>query len=199
MVKVVMYGSVSVGCCIADEHDQPGPLFEWLSNGDAPLGTDGQLMVSQSSFDFNMAYWDQIGVTILGRRVFDLTDGWDATSPSSSPPADHMVVVTHRPPPERWNPHGSFFFFDGVEAAVAKAKELAGCRVVEVAAGDVGGKVFAAGLVDGVRMDFAPVVLRSGKRFYGAVDAPRSLDNPDVVVGNRVLHLRYSVSHSAVG
>jgi hypothetical protein len=45
-----------------------------------------------------------------------------------------------------------------VEAAMAKAQELAGDRVVEVAAGHVGGQVPAAGLIDEVRMDVVPVV-----------------------------------------
>ena len=30
MGKVVMYSSVSVDGFIADENDQPGPLFDWL-------------------------------------------------------------------------------------------------------------------------------------------------------------------------
>ena len=34
MGKVVMYSSVSVDGSIADQNDQPGPLFEWLSGGD---------------------------------------------------------------------------------------------------------------------------------------------------------------------
>jgi hypothetical protein len=33
MGKVVMYSTVSVDGFIADEHDQPGPLFDWLSSG----------------------------------------------------------------------------------------------------------------------------------------------------------------------
>lgn len=37
-----------------------------------------------------------------------------------------------------------------------KAQELAGDRMVEVAAGDVGGQVLAAGLVDEVRVDSYP-------------------------------------------
>jgi hypothetical protein len=31
MGKVVMYGTASVDGFIADENDQPGPLFDWLS------------------------------------------------------------------------------------------------------------------------------------------------------------------------
>jgi dihydrofolate reductase len=191
MGKVVMYASVSVDGFIADENDQPGPLFDWLTGGDVPLDESGVLTVSQPSYDYIRPYWDQIGVTIAGRRVFDLTDGWDGTPPSG---IDHVVVVTHRPQPAGWNAGAPFHFVDGVEAAVAKAQELAGDRVVEVAAGDVGGQVLAAGLVDEVRMDVVPVVFGSGKRFFGSVRAQHLLEDPDVLIqGKRVLHLRHHV------
>jgi dihydrofolate reductase len=189
--KVVMYGSVSVDGFIAGEDDQPGPLFDWLSGGDVPLDDSGALTVSQASYDHTRPYWDAIGVTIAGRRVFDMTGGWDGEPPSG---IDHVVVVTHRPRPEGWDPAAPFHFVDGVEAAVAQAQELAGDRLVEVAAGDVGGQVLAAGLVDEVRMDVVPVVLGSGRRFFGSVHAQHLLEDPDDVVGgNRVLHLRYRV------
>ncbi|MFG1922234.1 dihydrofolate reductase family protein [Cryptosporangium sp. NPDC048952] len=191
MGRVVLYSTVSVDGFIADGNDRPGPLFDWLTSGDVPLDESGALTVSQTSHDYVRAYWDQIGVTIAGRHVFDLTDGWDGTPPSG---IDHVVVVTHRPPPESWDPAAPFHFVGGVEAAVATAQELAGDRVVEVAAGDVGGQALAAGLVDEVRMDVVPVVFGSGKRFFGSVDAQHLLADPDVVIqGDRVLHLRYPV------
>ena len=77
MGKVVMYGSVSVDGFVADENDQPGPLFDWLSNGDVTLDESGELKVSQTSYDYTRPYWDRIGATLVGRHVFDLTDGWD--------------------------------------------------------------------------------------------------------------------------
>ena len=52
-----------------------------------------------------------------------------------------MVVETHRPEPERWDPEAAFHFANGVEAAVATAYEFAGDRIVEVAAGAVSGQV----------------------------------------------------------
>ena len=191
MGKVVMYASVSVDGFIADENDQPGPLFDWLTSGDVPLDDTGFLNVSRASFDYVRPYWDEIGATIAGRHVFDITDGWDGTPPGG---VDHVVVVTHRPPPAGWDPGAPFHFVDGIEAAVARARELAGGRTVEVAAGDVGGQVLAAGLIDEVRMDVVPAVLGSGKRYFGSVDAPHLLEGPDTVIqGNRVLHLRYRV------
>ena len=52
MGKVVMYSSVSVDGFIADENDQPGPLFDWLLSGDVPLDESGVLKVSQTSYDY---------------------------------------------------------------------------------------------------------------------------------------------------
>src|SRR6476620_3453270 len=186
-----MYSSVSVDGFVADENDQPGPLFDWLSSGDVPLDESGEMKVSQTSYDYIRAYWDAIGVTVVGRHVFDMTDGWDGKPPSG---IDHVVVVTHRPESAGWDATASFELGDAREAAVAKAQELAGDRIVEVAAGDVGGQVLAAGLIDEVRMDVVPVMFGSGKRYFGSVHAQHLLEDPDVVTqGNRVLHLRYRV------
>ena len=112
------------------------------------------------------------------------------TSPTAKIPA--QLVSRKRPEPEGWDPEAPFHFVDGVEAAVAKAQELAGDRMVEVAAGDVGGQVLAAGLIDEVRMDVVPVVFGSGKRYFGSVHAQHLLEEPEVVIqGSRVIHLRY--------
>ena len=56
-----------------------------------------------------------------------MTDGWGGTPPGGF---DHAVVVSHRPAPEGWRPEAPFHFVDGVEAAMAKAQELAGDRTV---------------------------------------------------------------------
>lgn len=54
--------------------------------------------------------------------------------------------------------------------------------------------MLAAGLVDECGMDVAPVVLGSGKRYFGSVDAQHLLEDLDLVIGgNRVLHVRYRV------
>ena len=46
-------------------------------------------------------------------------------------------------------------------------------------------------------MDVPPVVLGSGKSFFGSVDAQHLLEDPDEVLqGKGVLHLRYHVRRS---
>jgi hypothetical protein len=79
MGNVVLNASVSVDGFIAAENDDPGPIFEWLVSGDVPLDDGGVLKVSQASYDYVRPYWDQIGVMIAGRHVFDMTEGWDAS------------------------------------------------------------------------------------------------------------------------
>lgn len=191
MGKIVMYASVSLDGFVADQNDQPGALFDWLTTGDVPLDESGLLKVSQRSYDYIRAYWDRIGVTIVGRHVFDMTDGWDGKPPSG---IDHVIIVTHRPALEGWDSTAPFHFIEGIEEAVARARQLAGERIIEVAAGDVGGQIFAAGLIDEVRMDVVPVVFGAGKRYFGSFEGQHLLADPDEVIqGNRVLHLRYPV------
>jgi hypothetical protein len=44
-----MSATVSVDGFIAGDTDDPGPLFEWLTNGDVPLDDDGFVKVTQTS------------------------------------------------------------------------------------------------------------------------------------------------------
>ncbi len=201
MGTVIMNNVVSVDGFIADKNDDVGPLHEWLFSGTVPLlrnqdgeydhsGTGDGIRVSAGSAEYVRPIWESMGVIIMGRVLFDLVNGW-----AGKPPAgDHVVVVSHRPKPEGWHPEASYHFVDDVTAAVAKAQELAGDRTIAVNAGEVGGQILAAGLVDEVAMDVVPVVFGSGKRFFGGIDGQLLLEDPDVVVqGNRVLHLKYKV------
>jgi dihydrofolate reductase len=190
MSTVVMHNVVSVDGYIADEADQVGPLFDWYSNGDTELTEGGWFKVSRASAEYVRPVWDSIGSTVIGRRLFDMTNGWEGTPPAG----EHVVVVSHRPKPDGWHPEASYHFVGDVAQAVATAKKLAGERTVAVAAGDVGGQALALGLVDEVAMDVVPVVFGTGKRYFGPVDGQHLLEDPDVVIrGNRVLHLRYRV------
>ena len=197
MSTVVLHNVVSVDGFVAALDDDPGPLFDWYFNGDQPLSAQdmadpepGGLRVSRTSYDYVRPQWDAIGSMVIGRHLFDITNGWEGRPPAG----DHVVVVSHRPKPDGWHPEASYHFVDDVTEAVRTARELAGDATVAVAAGDVGGQALALGLVDEVAMDVAPVVLGTGKRFFGPVDTQHLLEDPHVVVqGDRVLHLRFRV------
>lgn len=190
MGTVIMHNVVSVDGFIADGNDDVGPLHDWYFNGDTPITEGSGFKISSTSAQYVRPMWEGIGTIMMGRHLFDMMNGWEGQPPAG----DHVVVVSHRPKPEGWHPEASYHFVDNVTAAVGKAKELAGERDVAVNAGDVGGQIFAAGLVDEVAMDVVPVVFGSGKRFFGSIGGQHLLEDPHVVIqGERVLHLRFKV------
>jgi dihydrofolate reductase len=196
MARVVMQAVVSVDGYIAYPDDTTGPLFDWYGNGDTEVSARASgwtFHVSRASADYLQPFWDAVQVTVIGRHLFDTTNGWDG-DPAAG---DELVVVTHRPLPQAWladHPDAPFHTAGSVEAGIALAKKLAGDGLVCVTAGDLGGQAFSAGLVDEIAMDVAPVVLGEGVRFFGSHAGTVLLDDPDQVVrGDRVLHLHYTV------
>lgn len=191
---VAVQAAMSLDGFIADENDRVGPLFDWYDNGPVAFtGTDPHRVfhVSAATADYLGRVWSQAGVSVIGRRLFDLTNGWGGV-----PPAGHAVVVmTHQPPTDWPFPDAPYHFVtDGIEAAVALATELADGKQVAVNAGNIAGQAFTAGLVDEVLVDLVPVVFGRGKRFFGDhAGSPLMLADPEIVVGDRVLHLRFAV------
>ncbi len=143
-----------------------------------------------------------VGALIVGRRLFDLTDGWSGVHPIDVP----VVVVTHAVPDE-WVgrfPRAPFTFVieGGVERAVEIAAGIAGDdRIVAVAAGNLGSQVLDAGLATGLAIDLAPVVLGTGRPFFDELTkaTPVRLGEPRVVQGRGAVHLLYDVQDSSLG
>jgi len=194
MGKVIASATMSLDGYIAFEDNDIGELFEWYDNGDVEIENEGELPpfhVSRASADYWRSWVGSLGALVVGRELFDLTDGWHGRHPMGVP----IVVVTHEPPRD-WSYPGSedfTFVTDGVAAAIATAKEIAGDRDVGVTAGTIAAQALEAELVDDVAIDLAPVVMGSGKRYF-ADAGPVRLGNPTrVVEGDRVLHLRYPV------
>jgi dihydrofolate reductase len=104
-------------------------------------------------------------------------------------------VVTHEPPTDWPFPDAPFTFVtDGVASAIEQAQALAGDGDVSVTAGDIGGQAIEAGLVDELHLGVVPVLFGSGKRYFGSfTGAQQLLENPQIVEGDRVLHLIYPV------
>lgn len=201
MGPVIMHCAVSVDGFIADDNDDVGPLHDWYFNGDTPITDTGDeqfdhsgagtaFKVSRASAEYIRPIWDGIGTIVMGRTLFDLVNGWEGRPPAG----DHVVVVSHRPKPEGWHPEASYHFVNDITAAIAKARELAGDRTISVNAGNVGGQLLAAGLVDEVAMDLVPAVFGTGKRYFGTVNGQHLLEHPHTVIqGDGVLHLGFKV------
>jgi dihydrofolate reductase len=197
MGKTIMgAAAVSLDGFIADDNDEVRPLFDWLGTGDVSWslpGSDDEARSTRVSADFVTSHYGNTAANVIGRRLFDLTSGWNG-HPAAY---EHVFVVTHQPP-TGWEHAGTapFTFVDGVEKAIAAAKEFAGDRDVDVAAGQIGSQALELGLIDQVVMNVVPVVFGSGRPFFatGSLSRPLRLEDPTTIVrGDRVTHLVYDV------
>jgi dihydrofolate reductase len=198
MGKTIMgAAAVSLDGFIADDNDEVGPLFDWLGTGDVSWslpGSDDEARSTRVSADFMTSHYGNTAANVIGRRLFDLTNGWNG-HPAAY---EHVFVATHQQP-TGWEHAGTapFTFVDGVEKAIAAAKEFAGDRDVDVAAGQIGSQALELGLIDQVVMNVVPVVFGSGRPFFatGSESRPLRLEDPTTIVrGDRVTHLVYDVT-----
>jgi dihydrofolate reductase len=188
MGKVIAQASMSLDGFIADANDQAGPLHDWYYNGDTEV-TGHDFRTSAASAGYLRAAWPAIGADVIGRRLFDLTNGWNGRPVVG----DHVFVVTHQPPAGWPYPDAPFTFVtDGLPSALAQAQAVAGDRDVSITPGNIAGQAFQAGLIDEIRVDLVPVVFGAGVRYFGDyAGSPLLLDDPQIVQGDRVTHLHY--------
>jgi dihydrofolate reductase len=140
------------------------------------------------------AHYADIAVVVIGRRLFDQTNGWGGIPAAG----ERVIVVTHEPP-TNWEHAGTapFTFVNGIEAAIKDAQEYAGDRLVDVAAGQIGGQALRLGLIDQVVINLVPTVFGSGRPYFatGPLADPILFENPSQVVqGDRVTHLVYDIA-----
>ncbi|SCG63856.1 dihydrofolate reductase family protein [Micromonospora coxensis] len=168
-------------------------LFRWYGNGDVvrPTAQPDRTFRTSAASARHLRTLDDTGALVVGRRLFDLTDGWGGMHPIGRP----VVVVTHHVP-DGWPRQGRWFTFvtDGVESAVAQARELAGDRWVGVNGGSISRQCLDLGLLDEIRVNLVPVLLGGGVPFFDRLaKAPVELTGPTVIEGDEVTHLYYRV------
>jgi dihydrofolate reductase len=201
MGKVFAGATVSLDGFIAGPNDTGfDKLFKWYGAGDVevpmPDDTAGVPASRVSSESAELMRQEQAawGALVVGRHLYDLTNAWNGRHPLGVT----TVVLTHNPPDDRPQADENFVFVtDGIEAAVAKAKELAGERNVAVNGGQMAKQALDAGLLDEVGVDLVPVLLGDGTRLFdlpGSATSPTEFEGPyRVVQGTGVTHLRYRV------
>lgn len=199
MGKVSAGATMSLDGFIAGPHDTGFDLlFKWYGAGDVevpmPDATAGvpPSRVSQASADLMRQEQAAWGALVVGRHLFDLVDGWGGRHPLGVT----TVVLTHRPPEDRPMEDENFVFVtEGIEAAVARAKEIAGDRDVGVNGGQMARQALEAGLLDEIGIELVPVLLGVGTKLIADPALPAmELEGPIVTVqGKGVTHLRYRV------
>jgi dihydrofolate reductase len=146
---------------------------------------------------------NEAAATIMGRNMFGGGPGpwgdepWDGWWGDDPPFHHHVFVLTHHPRKPLVKDGGTTFTFvtDGIESALAQAREAAGGGDVLLAGGaDVARQYLAAGLLDEVFLHVAPVLLHDGARLYdGLRGSGIRLEQVEVIPAPGVAHVRYRV------
>ncbi|HET6701796.1 MAG TPA: dihydrofolate reductase family protein [Gemmatimonadaceae bacterium] len=177
-------------------HDWVVPLAEWRTmHGKSGGETNASSAVVQESVA-------NLGATIMGRNMFGGHPGpWDATNPwkgwwGNNPPFHHPVfVLTHHPREPLKLEGGTTFTFvtTGIEDALDQARRAAGGKDVHLSGGAKAAQQYlAAGLVDEMEVNLAPILLGGGERLFDRIgDDLHGLELVRTVATPRVVHLKF--------
>ncbi|GAA2851450.1 dihydrofolate reductase family protein [Nonomuraea rubra] len=188
MSKVILDVSVSLDGFTAGPDVRPEEpmgdggerLHEWMGNA-SPVDQDMRRQVDAA-----------VGAVVIGRHTFDLgLRPWGGTPWPGVP----SFVVTHRTREDLLGDNGGTFAFDGLEAAVRRAREAAGDKHVIVMGADVARQLLRAGLLDEIWLHIAPVLLGGGTRLFDGEQV--ELVPVEAVAGGAfVPHVRYRVRNA---
>jgi dihydrofolate reductase len=144
-----------------------------------------------------------IGAVVMGRNMFgpirgDWPDeewqGWWGDDPPFHCP---VYVLTHHPrdPFELEGGNGFHFVTEGIEKAIAEAKEAADDQDVSIGGGaSTLQQAIAAGLLDELLVSQVPFLLGAGERLFDRLAAgAANFELTDVVQGDEALHLTYRI------
>ena len=128
-----------------------------------------------------------------GRDAWDL--GWKGWWGDEPPYHAPVFVLTHHPREPLAMQGATTFTFvtDGIESALAQAREAAGAGDVAIAGGAATvNQYLAAGLIDELRLHVVPVALGAGERLFDGVGV-LELERLEVSATDLVTHLSYRV------
>jgi len=184
--------TMSLDGFIADRQDGVADLFGWYEGGHVTVPSADQrwsFAVDEGSAGLLRTVLATTGALVCGRRLFEHTKGWGDSHPIGAP----VVVVTHYPPADsgKWK---TISFAAGVHEGVGRARQFAGDKDVCIASASIAQQALELGLVDEVVISLVPVLMGEGIPYFANLaDAPHRFDDPSVIEGSRVTHLRYRV------
>ena len=186
MGDVVIDMSMSLDGFIAGPNDVPG-------NG---LGDDGMRLHNWMFDDpavFEQIYGDltnETGAVIIGRRTYDNSiPEWGGTGPLGD--GVPCIVVTHSPPESA--PPVFRFVTDGIDSALALARDLAGGKRIGVMGANLDQQFLAAGLVDELRIHVVDVLFGDGRRLFEQLPERVELEQTSLGRDGGVVHITYRV------
>jgi len=148
---------------------------------------------------------ENVGAGVMGRNMFGPVGGgdwgderWNGWWGDDPPYHNDVFVLTHHPRKLVQMQGGTTFHFvtDGIERALARAKESADGQDVRLWGGaHVIRQYLAAGLLDELELHIAPVLLGDGERLFEDLGAAMiELEQIRAVEAPGVTHLKYKVT-----
>jgi dihydrofolate reductase len=145
---------------------------------------------------------DTAGAVLMGRRMFSggeglweddpVADGWWGDDPPFRVP---VFVLTHHARETVAKQSGTSFIFvtDGLESALAQAREAAGDKDVSVAGGaSLVQQCIEAGFLDEMQIHLVPVFLGGGVRLFDQLgDTRGDLEVERAIHSPAVTHVKY--------
>jgi dihydrofolate reductase len=185
MGSVVIDMSMSLDGYIAAPNDNP----------EQGLGEDG-MRLHNWAFDDPSVFEqflgnlvEETGAVIMGRRSYDNSiEAWGGKGPLGEV---RCFVVTHRPLADA-DPVFTFVT-DGIESALAQAREAAGDKRIGLMGADIDQQFLAAGLVDELRIHLVDVLLGGGRPLFAELPQRVELEQTGVSQTGGVTHLEYRV------
>lgn len=202
MAKVVVDISMSLDGFVAGPHDglarglgEGGePIHNWIMGGPWTYRDGPPFQSSGVDREVLTEIFAAAGAIIVGRRMYDVVDGWGEESVFDMP----VFVVTSRPHPVRTVGKTSYTFVTGgIRAALELAREAAGNQAVSVAGGArVVQQFLDGGLADEMQLHVAPVLVGGGTRLFEHLgpSLPR-LEQTRVRESANATHIRYRLVH----
>ncbi|SFA72364.1 Dihydrofolate reductase [Lentibacillus halodurans] len=200
MSKVILNISMSLDGFIAGTNDsQKQPLGDqgdilhaWMFSGEETSQTNSFFKLSSIDKDVFDSASKKTGAMIVGRRTYDIVNGWGGSHPLENVPVFVLTQSIPDTPPEGTTPFT--FITDGVEQAVKQAKEVAGSKDVSVGTASVAQQCIELGQLDGLDLHIAPVLLNKGVRLFDQIGGKSvALKSTEVIEGTGVIHVKYDV------
>ena len=135
------------------------------------------------------------GAVICGRRTYDTSLSWWGVDGPTGDARLPVFVLSHTVPDDAPS-DGVYRFVNGVDRALAQARDAAGGKGVTIMGGAQTGQQFlAAGLVDELSLHLVPVLLGSGTRMFEHFgDAAIPLTQRAVLSTDHATHFRFAVT-----
>jgi dihydrofolate reductase len=128
------------------------------------------------------------GAVVGGRNTYEAAEAWGGRNPFGIP----FFIVTHGP--EDAPPDAGFTFVNGLDEAIARAREAADGKDVFIMGGaDVIRQALRAGYVEELSISIAPVVLGGGKRLFDGFDGTVTLEHVGLLQSPFATHITYRV------